>query len=462
LKKITLIFILLFLELLSNQSFAQVGKEFWFAAPDVSNQHGDDPVYLRLTAQGIASTVVISIPANNAFTPITVNLTANQTQTVNLTTFLSSIETSSPNAVQNTGLFISATNNISAYYEVDGGGVNRDIFTLKGGNALGDEFYIPAQSSLFNGTLFYSDVYSMVLIVASEDGTIVNFTPTTNITGNTANQVVTINLNRGQVYYARVLSTLTSLGGSYLSSNKPVAITLADDSNFLTYNVVTYCMDLAGDQLIPTSKIGREYIVLKGFLKTRFLGTDYPQNDFVYVLATQNNTAIYLNGSATPSYTLDAGEQQYISMSTSSLYITASEDVYVLHMTGFGCEVGMAVVPSIYCTGTESVTITRSSSEDFYMLLLVPTGSEDDFTTDGNNSIIKTNDFVAVPGTGGQWMMCRLLVGTNKLGSGTSTQVENATSLFHLGIINGGASTGTLYGYFSDFSQVITGAIYHF
>ena len=36
---------------------AQVGKEFWFAAPDVTESHGDAPVGLRVTAGAVASRV---------------------------------------------------------------------------------------------------------------------------------------------------------------------------------------------------------------------------------------------------------------------------------------------------------------------------------------------------------------------------------------------------------------------
>lgn len=455
-KKVTFFFIL-FLQVSVFQIRAQVGTEFWFAAPDVTNAHTDRPIYLRITSASKAALVTISLPANASFTALTYSFAANQTQTIDLTPFISSIETSAPDSINDTGILIQASNPISVYYEVRSSGNNTDIFALKGSNAAGVEFYVPAQSFWDNASS-YSQAFSMFLVTATEDGTIVTINPTNNLVGRTAGVAFTINLNRGETYYARASSRSASghVGGTSVSSNKPIVITIADDSaQNSTYGS---CRDLAGDQLIPISKIGKEYIIIKGFLKKSGNSLD----DKVYVVATENNTQLYLDGNATPTYTLSKGQQQELSLSNASLYLESSEDIYVLHITGFNCEIGAAVLPSLYCTGSDTVVITRSTSEDFYLLLLVPTGSEDDFTTDGDNSIIKKNDFVVVPGTNGAWMMNRLQVGTNKIGVGTVTSVENATSLFHLGVINGGASTGAMYGYFSDFASITTGAIFHF
>ncbi len=43
----------------------QIGREFWFAAPDVWEGYGDAPVVLRVTTFDQAATVTISLPAQN-------------------------------------------------------------------------------------------------------------------------------------------------------------------------------------------------------------------------------------------------------------------------------------------------------------------------------------------------------------------------------------------------------------
>ncbi len=401
--------------------------------------------------------MTIEQPANTSFTPLNYNFTANQTQTIDLTPYITSIETSAPDTIQNTGLHITSTADINVYYEVRSSGNNTDIFALKSDNALGTAFYIPAQSFWENADN-YPQAFSMFLVVATEDNTLVTITPANTLVGHTANQAFSITLNRGETYYARSASRLATghLGGSEVTSDKPIAITIADDSN--SNDTYGGCRDLAGDQMVPVDRIGSEYIIVKGFLKKG--GNDL--DDKVYILAIEDNTQIYLNGNTNPDYTLNAGEQQEVSLGNTSLYITSSADVYVLHVTGFGCEVGLALLPSIYCTGSEKATITRSTSSDFYLLLLVPEGSEADFRTNGDDSTIKTSDFSQVSGAGGRWMMARLKIGTNKIGVGSATEITNLTSLFHVGVINGGSSSGCMYGYFSDYASVITDSIYHF
>jgi hypothetical protein len=440
-----------------NEANAQVGQEFWFAAPEVTSVHTDRPIYLRISAQEIGCVVTIDQPANPSFIQLTYTFNANETQTIDLTTYIADIETATPDTVLQTGLYISSTENITAYYEVRSSGNNPDIFSLKSDNALGLEFFLPAQSFWENASN-YTQAYAGFLIVASEDNTLVTITTAGDIVGHNAGVAFSIVLNEGETYYARAISRSTTghLGGSTVVSSKPIAITISDDS--ITNSSYGGCKDLIGDQTIPVSNTGTEYIVIRGFLESGSADLD----DKVYVLATEDNTSIYIEGSATAAYVLAEGQQQEISLSDDCLYITSDKNIYVMHVTGFGCEVGMAVLPNMYCTGSMRVNVTRSTSEDFYLLLLVPNGSEADFKTDGNSSIIKTNDFSVVNGTNGQWQKARIKIGTNKLDSGVNTEVTNLTSRFHLGVINGGASTGCMYGYFSDYASVHTDPIYHY
>lgn len=99
---------------------AQIGREFWFAAPEVTSQHADNPVRLVVSSLEKAVDVAISQPANPAFKPINVSLSANTTRSIDLSSWLNLIETKPADVIVNTGLFIKATQDISIYYEVDG------------------------------------------------------------------------------------------------------------------------------------------------------------------------------------------------------------------------------------------------------------------------------------------------------------------------------------------------------
>lgn len=117
--------------LLSAHSYAQKDSLFWFAAPEISSGSGDSPVFLRLMSYDDAAVITVSQPANGAFVPITVNLPANSVDSINLSLFLAQIESPAANVAANTGIKITSTSLISAFYEVRSAS-NRASFSLKG------------------------------------------------------------------------------------------------------------------------------------------------------------------------------------------------------------------------------------------------------------------------------------------------------------------------------------------
>jgi hypothetical protein len=181
-KKIThSLYLLILCSLLSLAAVAQTDTEFWFAAPEVSvnSANFDRPIVFRLTAYNQASTIIISQPANLGFTPITVNLAANATNSVDLTPWIDQIENKPADAILNYGLLITATTPITAYYEVVSQQClcNPEIFALKGRNALGTNFFIPAQNFTDNNTGYNPVPYSSFDIIATDDNTVVTITP---------------------------------------------------------------------------------------------------------------------------------------------------------------------------------------------------------------------------------------------------------------------------------------------
>ncbi len=435
--------------------YSQSGVEFWFVAPEVSSGHDDRPIALRISSYGTAASVTIEQPANPAFAAITISLAANSTQSVDLTSYISSIENTPANTVLNYGIYILATAKIACYYEVVTSN-NTEIFALKASNALGHDFMVPNQSFWKSGSYTPQPV-NAINIVATEDNTTVTIIPSKAAVGHAAGVAFTISLDRGQTYalVASNSSAANKLGGTEISSDKPIAVTISDDSaHNSSYGG---CKDLIGDQMIPINKIGNEYIVIKGFL-----GTNGSKSDKVYVLATEDNTEIYLDGSTTSTSTLQKGEQYEINLSNSTVYIQSDKNVYVMHVTGFGCEVGAAIIPAIYCTGSEQLSFTRSKDESFYMIVLVRSNGEGSFKINGDATLLKSSDFTTVAGTAGAWKAARKYFSKSDIPSGQAYIVTNSEEKFHLGIINGGEDTGCMYGFFTDFGKITTDAIYHF
>ena len=419
--------------------FAQTDTEFWFVAPEVQQSHGDRPITVRLSTAQQAASVQITMPINPGFPPINAIIPPNTTQSFDLTLWVDLLENKPADVVLDKALRIVSSSPITAYYEVvTSCNCNPDIFTLKGRNALGTSFMLPFQTFLNNGV---GNAWSGFDIVATQPNTSITITPTAAIVGHPAGVPFTITLNMGETWSG--VSTSQSFtqrpSGTTITSDKPIAVTIKDDS--MNGGVYGGCADLMGDQMIPLPLLGTEYITIKGYLNGP---------DRVFVMATQNNTQVTIDGTVVGS--INAGQSYTHVQSANTAYIQTSLPVYVLHTTGFGCEVGGAVLPTIVCTGSQQIGFTRSTTEFFALNLMVKAGGEGNFTLNGNPNLITAGNFAQVPGSNGNWMYAQIQFNTTDIPQGQASLISNSSHLFHMGVVNGGASSGCRYGYFSDYS----------
>lgn len=423
---------LLFVALL-NVAEAQRDRQFWFVAPEATDQHGELPIFLRLASTGTPATVTISQPANPNFSVITQSVPANSITSVNLSSFLSIIENFPANTILTNGLLIESDQDITAYYEI-ANTFNPEIFPLKGQNALGTEFFVPAQN------LYRNEVGSAAFdIVATENNTVVTITPAVDIVGHPANIPFTITLNRGQTFSCRSLNTsaASSLGGSKITSDKPIAVTINDDS-IRSGNA----WDMIGDQLVPTPLIGTEYIAVKGL----------NNNERVFFVATQDQTNIYVNGGANPVATLNEGQMSSTGITGTAAYIQADKPIYAYHISGHEDEMGDAVLPPIACTGSDRISFVRPGNDRFSMMVLTQAGNENNFTLNGAAT---TWSFQPVPGNS-NWVAALVNASVAAVPSGVNT-ITNSSGLFHLGILYNYDNFSSEYGYFSNYSSMNIG-----
>ncbi|MBP6359125.1 MAG: IgGFc-binding protein, partial [Sediminibacterium sp.] len=418
---------------------AQTDTTFWFAAPDLQEAHGDRPIFLRFSTSNTAADITISQPASPGFTPISINIPANSSNSVNLTTIITQIENVTPNTVSNKGLLIRSNSPISCYYDIANGS-NGDIYALKGKNALGTKFTLPFQMGFIGRPLpLYTTDF---IVLATENNTQVTITPKANLMGHAAGVPFTITLQKGETYTCTAATNVATErpGGTVITSNKPICISTKDDSLFYTGQG---CSDTAGDQLIPDNIAGQEFIVIKGYFNSP---------DFYYVFAIENNTLVKVNGATVA--TLQAGDYYKGSLSENSCFINSDKPVHIFHITGFGCELGGAIIPSIKCTGSKSISVTRASSTgSFFLNVLAPKNSINDFKLNGSNTGIDASLFSPVTGSNDEWMYARLNIPSSVISGGVNALIENSKGKFHVGVIQGGASSTARYGYFSDFSS---------
>lgn len=443
LKRLMLVFIGSFI---FTSSQAQSDREFWFAAPEVTSQHSDNPIIFRFTTYSKDAIITIDQPANPSFSPITFNVPANQTYSLPFTQYKEIVENKPGNTELNYGIRIIATASISAYYELASAN-NPEIFPLKGNVSKGLDFIIPAQTRFNNQNYAVFPAHNGFAIVATEDNTTINIDLTR--PDEKGNSKITVRLNKGQTYAVNAASSMVTshIGGSRVTSDKPICVTVYDDS------IVIGGWDLIGDQIVPSNNTGKKFIAVKGELSA----PGFFASDFLYIWPTEDNTEIIINGNPlTRKY--NRGESFEFQLSDYSAYITTDKNVYVFQLTGTGTEAAATSLPSVECTGSQSVSFVRPSAGALYLNILCKTADIGSFAVNGNTNLIDLTKFSVVPGSAGIWQFARINVTPNSpldllISNNLATNITNSTGLFHLGFLNTSGG-GSRLGYFSNYAQV--------
>ena len=483
--------IFIIVSLISIQVCAQTDTKFWFVAPYMNPDHGGcgdnggQPIYLRFTTTADSSTITISQPANPAFTPIVLIIPPNSTVSTNdLYPFIAMLANvnlpgDNPNIF---GIYITASTPVSAYYEA-GNCNTSEIYVLMGNAALGDTFYIPGPST--DGNLeYYYDLWGWATnlyrrsfdIVATEDNTVVQINPTTPVFGYYPNivhaGVFVKTLNKGETYSCWVVDSTQgnkNFGtGSYITSNKPIAITRSDEDQVIT-NKYGMFADLNGKQIVPIQYIGSSYIINRGDLFVNNGGFD-----LAYVTATQANTKITLTGATFTVNGLNAltlgpaGSSAEVQVS--SPYATANstdQPFYCYHVSGVAGEDAAALIPPVdQCTGTNQVGFYRTDlfgfpNQSFKLHLIIRANAvnpdpELNFQCFINGVLspavttqITTTVFTQI---NVNWKVATIDL-SNSTTVGSTLMLTNSSARFLLGMINGDSSYTARYGYFAGFGD---------
>lgn len=436
----------------SFESKGQIDSVFWFAAPWVTPSHANNvPIALRISTFNAPTTVRVYQPAGTYDSTFVVP--ANSLNSHFLSSIVNTLESKPADNVLNYGIKIEADTLITVVYEVVTNVNNPETYSLKGQNAVGTEFVCPFQNTWANGNYAPIQPKSMICIVATEDNTTVWITPKATVVGHPAGITYSVTLNRGQTYTVENVSQATNtpgnnLGGTIVVANKPIAVTVSDDS---VTNSGGGCRDLMGDQIVPVDVVGTNYIVNRGNMFAN-------SQEGIFIVATQNFTSVSVTTNlGTFSQLLNQGDTwKYVLTATETLaYVDADKNVYVLQASGFGCEVGEALLPPINCAGSDQVSFTRTNSETFILNLLCPTTAINNFLLNGSNTLVPGSAFNPVPGTGGFWSGAQITFSTANIPVGSSNLITNSSDFFGMGVINGGAGSGCYYHYMSAFNRKV-------
>ena len=216
-----------------------------------------------------------------------------------------------------------------------------EILTSKGKSALGKKFYIGMGEQYLNRSENTNRILNaMIGVIATEDKTTItlsDYDPNVIFSDESTDDSKTISLNKGESYIfeAKISSSLnpnlSGLIGAQLDADKPISVT---NGNFLSLAENEGNVDILMDQSVPIERIGTEYVVLKGNGTANGLTNGYTEKSLV--IATEDNTEVYVNGSTTPITTLSKGQFYFIrgnfynpSSNIYNLYIKSTKPIYV-------------------------------------------------------------------------------------------------------------------------------------
>lgn len=343
--------------------FGQLDTIHWLPPMHARDEWGPQYLYLS-TPEQTPFSVNIRDGAGNLLTTLTISNTQPQRydglgNSINARTLVTEDMLHKP--LQGKGLVIDGPKKFYAYYRVHSNSMfHAGDLTCKGSAALGKTFRI---GHLLQAADDNDRRGNFIGLMATEDSTEITLSGFDTqmefrVSGaNTAVSVpVKLMLAKGEsAVFAQYITASSSgqppngLIGSLLSATKPIAVSCG---SWVGAPVVFQAHDIGIDQIAPLEKVGNEYILCKGN------GSSVLERPIV--IAHYNNTQVWLNGSANPAATLDAGE--YFAIPTdaysvgSNLYIRSSDPVFVYQMIGGTSEgddamrtAGLIFVPPISC-----------------------------------------------------------------------------------------------------------------
>jgi len=171
----------------------------------------------------------------------------------------------------------------------------------------------------------------------------------------TPGSAITFTLNAGESYvlsaYCRVEHpiNINGLMGTLVTATKPIAVNCGS----WWAGHPNAGIDIGIDQILPLERIGTEHVLVRG--DASFTGSS-KNLETPIVVAHYDNTAVFINGSPTPEYTLNAGQHAIVPptfyVNEQNMYITASEPVFMYQSLAGGLNTNNACfnyIPPLSC-----------------------------------------------------------------------------------------------------------------
>lgn len=329
-----------------------------------------------------------------------------------------------------------------------------EILVSKGRTGKGTQFRLGSMPQEFDG-----DARNFVSsFMATEDNTTVTVSDyNTDVefasgTGNITLDSQTFVLNTGQSVvlsgYTDIAGNLSGFVGALLNSDKPIVVNTGNAlSGFGT--AFQGGQDFNLDQIVPFNQVGNQYLVVKGN------GSNLSERPLV--IATQDNTTVFINGNTIPVATLNAGEHFLIPSSNyigtfqhKNMYIESNNPIYVYQFlagNSSDATTGLNFIPPLNCYWQKSVklipefkNIGNTSYNDSQIIIVTAA----DATVTLNNTPVTSPPLAPVGNS--NWK-------TYKVSSSLTNIIVESTGPVAVGVFGSDGENAGFGGYYSGFGS---------
>jgi hypothetical protein len=357
------------------------------------------------------------------------------------------------------GIFVKGTKPFFARLGIAASTTHAEMVTSKGRAGLGTTFYSVNTLMYYNSTV----ANFMTSILATEDNTVVTvsgYKPIvefSNGTTGTTNPTLTFTLNKGKSYIIEGFNSVNNFDafiGAKIVASKPVSVTNGNyNGNYVTSGFSG--SDIIMDQTVPVERLGDVFAIIKGN------GAIGDEMEGAMVVATEDNTEIYVNNETIPMSTINAGqyfripETKFINQSGSghyNMYIHTTKNVYIFQLlggiAGNNATEGFNYIPPLNCF------LPRKIDELGEINMnpgAIPTKLN--IVSEANATVTATSNGAPLTLVGPNILTGNPAWVTYSVANVTGTIVVNSTSAVTAGI-SAGSGTSGYGGYFAGVSSV--------
>ncbi|MBV8328195.1 gliding motility-associated C-terminal domain-containing protein [Chryseobacterium sp.] len=465
-KRFLLSFVLIFLTI--NTLFAQRDTEHWFAPMAANASALSSPQQALYFSTDSTVPFPVEIYSNNALLgTVTISKGNPQVYSIN-TEYMITSNLNEKFVSVGKGLYTKGSKPyfVNFRFSVSSHG---EILTSKGKAGIGKKFYAAA-TPMTGQTISFLNFTTGIL--ATEDNTTVTVSgyaagvQFSNSTSGTTNPTMTFTLNKGKAYIIEGLqntgANASGFIGAKIVSDKPISVTNGNfNGQFALPNLKGSGSDIVMDQSVPTDRLGNEFVLVKGN------GGITDGDEDALIIATEDNTEVFVNGSTTPIATLNEGQwvracegpnatfvNKYIDQGNGhyNMHIKATKNVYVYQLLAgidnYTATEGYNYVPPLNCflprkiDEISMVNILPPTINTVKLNILTETGA---VVTVNNNPLPTTQGPYPVTGTNA-WVSYSV---PNITGNVTVGSTKAVTA----GIAGGSGAVG-YGGYFAGFSSI--------